>query len=317
MNHLPKILLALLLFACHSVSIGQNFAPLNAIWYYGNGYCCSPADEVESGWFSIEANRDTTINGQQATILQRKHKGSLAIDDEVIVREANDRIYFFENGQFKLLYDFNLQAGDTMTFSIPSTGHHYTTGPWGSDAPDTSKFAQVLISATATLSLDGQQLKVLFTTTIKDNGPNYFTWGLGVVTERLTTESGLFGGGSLSGAIPTAGFAGKFRCYQDNLVQVKYVNEDCNALVGIAPIREENPFSIYPNPALSSLTIEQPKGSIAAIKITAVNGQIILKTSGLSSQLEQLDIATIPPGIYFIAITDNSGLVTTQKFVKQ
>jgi hypothetical protein len=137
---------------------GQTFAPLNAKWHYAN-YCNIPPWMGDCGYFTAEAVRDTMVNGLMATVVEHRNMGVLTPQSEVLIREDDNRVYFFENGQFKLLYDFNLEVGDTLTFSIPHNSQFY--GFSCGMEPDTSRFAQVVVLSTTITDIDGQQLKTL------------------------------------------------------------------------------------------------------------------------------------------------------------
>ncbi|MFH2143761.1 MAG: hypothetical protein ABIJ97_15155, partial [Bacteroidota bacterium] len=191
MNQL-KILFAIIIWTSIFPTIsGQNFAPVNAIWHFQK-YCINPPWVTNCGYFTVEVVRDTTINGKYATIIENSDLGTLIPNAQLILREDSNKIYFFENNQFRLLYDFNLVAGDTLTFSIPNKWNYYdfTCGL----CPDTSKFAQVVIDSTEILIIDGQLLKSLYTRPIYNNDTTcFYSWELGQIVERIGSYNGIFG----------------------------------------------------------------------------------------------------------------------------
>lgn len=83
---------------------------------------------------------------------------------------------------------------------------------------------------------------------------------------------------------------------------------------------ESNTFVIYPNPATNVLTIENSNTNSLINQIIIQNsiGENVKEfknTNQVSNQIN-LDISSIPSGIYFIKIIDLKGTLNTQKFIK-
>ncbi len=229
----------------------QEFAPLNAEWHYQKW---SINDDYFVDYYSAKAERDTMINGNYATILTYKANGTVIPDAEIIIREENSKVYFYENNSFKLLYDFTLSVGDTLTFSVPQNFYYYdiSCGP----GPDTSSLhlAQVTIDSIFPNIFDNQSLDVFYTTPIYDNSAQYFSWQLGPIVERIGCYYGMFG---LSTTQCLGGDFGHFRCYSDSILTYYLSVEDCNyTTTGINNVADKLPVSVYPNPATNAITIE-------------------------------------------------------------
>lgn len=74
-------------------------------------------------------------------------------------------------------------------------------------------------------------------------------------------------------------------------------------------------FQIFPNPSNGIFTIEQAKGT--AVKICDVLGKEIA-TASIISNKQQIDISSLPNGIYFVSIIDPQTLVkSVKKIIKQ
>ena len=74
-------------------------------------------------------------------------------------------------------------------------------------------------------------------------------------------------------------------------------------------------FQIFPNPSTGIFTIEQAKGT--AVKICDVLGKEIA-TASIISNKQQIDISSLPNGIYFVSIIDPQTLVkSVKKIIKQ
>ena len=74
-------------------------------------------------------------------------------------------------------------------------------------------------------------------------------------------------------------------------------------------------FSIYPNPVLDKLTIENPKLEIETLKITDASGKHIFQKNTNVPKIE-IDFTHYPNGVYFITIESN-GKTTTEKVIKK
>src|SRR5690606_7691051 len=75
-------------------------------------------------------------------------------------------------------------------------------------------------------------------------------------------------------------------------------------------------MKLYPNPAsdVINLEISQLKGK-ATLELTGVDGRLVI-TKSLSATHDQLSIAKLPSGIYFIKITTEESTVV-RKIVKE
>ena len=110
------------------------------------------------------------------------------------------------------------------------------------------------------------------------------------------------------------------RCYwREGELFFKYGNRNCNEVYeewhnGIeedGPSSDSEPFTIYPNPTNSVLTIHHSSSIIhqSEFRITNLMGQTVL-TGSLNSETQQIDVSGLPKGMYFITFAGE-----TRKFV--
>jgi hypothetical protein len=86
-------------------------------------------------------------------------------------------------------------------------------------------------------------------------------------------------------------------------------------VVGMEEITETS-ISIFPNPAITELRIKNEELKIERIEIYDVFGKkLFSQISGLTSQIS-IDVSHLPPGIYFVTITNSEQQKFTKKFVK-
>ena len=92
----------------------QDFGAVGTTWYYNLYHLMDGGID----YTEIKSINDTVIAGQNCHHLHREHGSDCAstgADSYVYEDEAGKVFYYVETlGQFSLLYDFNLQAGDTL-----------------------------------------------------------------------------------------------------------------------------------------------------------------------------------------------------------
>ena len=71
-------------------------------------------------------------------------------------------------------------------------------------------------------------------------------------------------------------------------------------------------YTIYPNPAITQLTIESTNQPITQITITNLLGQTIYEQAA-NSLLVEVNVSTLSPGVYFIKVNGTD----VRKFVKE
>jgi hypothetical protein len=77
-----------------------------------------------------------------------------------------------------------------------------------------------------------------------------------------------------------------------------------------------NSLKLYPNPAFNDLTVETSE-TATQIQLSILNleGQQLI-TRQLTQPKTQLDISSLPSGVYFVRLTSDKSVVTG-KFIKQ
>ena len=96
-----------------------------------------------------------------------------------------------------------------------------------------------------------------------------------------------------------------------------FMQYDINGKIGYTALNDlssNNKLTVYPNPALNSISIKglENSGNITAIQITAISGKNV---KFLESYSESLDISDLVDGIYFISFL-NGNESQTIRFVK-
>jgi hypothetical protein len=300
----------LLAFTIAPMAHSQEFAPLHSQWHFQ--YWSINSDEIVT-FYSAQVNRDTIINNRYVTVLSLMQDNIIVPEADILVNEQNNRIYFFENDSFKLFFDFNLVAGDTLTFSVPENYQFYDISC--GNVPDESEthLAKVKIDSITQNYFGGQLLNVFHTSPVEFNISQYFNWDLGNVYERIGSKNGIFG---YSTSQCLGGDPGHFRCYSDSLIQFQSTTQECDYLLSTSDaFTLERELKIFPNPANHNLSFNLSSKSDVVIEIYDQIGK--LRSSNTIKPLNRGSIITIDfnleNGIY-IAIIKTDFLHEVRRF---
>ena len=268
---------------------------LEGEWYY--------EIENEDGTITyqhLKAESDTTINNERPTVIVRSNTqydrdSIFTTVTHEYVYENNGKVYWWnkELQEFTTLYDLTAEAGDEWTIKV------------------------------GTESI-----------TMHVNSVDYYEYnGVNYRTLHVSDEDNLFSGDIVCGIGHLTSFfperlmnRGKsyrvegLRCYwiEDELV-FKIGDEDCDAIYknihfGVdedGPSTGSGTLVVYPNPTNGVLTIHHSAFCIphSAFRISNLMGQTLLQ-GRISAETQQIDISTLPAGMYFISVGEQ-----TVKFV--
>lgn len=82
----------------------------------------------------------------------------------------------------------------------------------------------------------------------------------------------------------------------------------------IGNIEQNRMFSIYPNPATMSVTVNWTGTQAANIIVADITGKQVLTNNVAANNTKQIDISTLTKGLYFVTVESN-GQRTTQKLL--
>ena len=264
--------------------------PEGSEWYYE-----IQNDDGSITYQHLEYTADTTINNKRPKIIIRSNTQydrdwQTEVTHEYILEE-NNKVYWWNKDlhEFTTLYDYNAEAGDEWEVKV---GLESFT---------------VHVDSTGIFEYEGTSSKVIH---ISDAG-NYFSGdivvGYGHMTsffpEKLMSRNGDF---TVNG----------LRCYWVGDILVYHNgDEDCDAIYGeIHGVEEDGPstgseaFTVYPNPANGTLTVsvrlpqcDSPTTGHTEYQISNLMGQTLLQ-GRISAETQQIDISTLPAGMYFISV---------------
>ncbi len=278
----------------HYVTVEASF-PRQSEWYY--------EIEWENGditYQHLEYASDTTIGTERPKIIVRTNTiydrdEHTEVTHEYIL-ERDGKVYWWnkELEEFTTLYDYNAEAGDEWEIKV------------GTES------ILVHVDSVGVFEYEGDIRKMLH---ISDAG-NIFNGdivvGYGHMTsffpEKLMNRNSDY---TVDG----------LRCYWvGDALLYHNGDEDCDAIYSeIHGVDEDGPptgsgtFMVYPNPANNILFVETvctpPLPDQTTYRITNLMGQTLLQ-GHISAEIQQINISTLPAGMYFISVD-----AQTMKFV--
>ncbi len=283
--------------ACDFIA-GKPFAPFNATWHFEDiSSDCSTRQylRIESKMTGVDiysGDRFVRVFASQST-------EPLA---EVTLRHDFDQVRFREDGEYKLLYDFSLESGDTMTFSVPRNRHHFDIAC--KDSVELEESYLVVVDSVTIVEVDGLSLRALHTSPVGDQCID-----LGVITEKFGSSNGLFG--TLCDGCGT-GCPGHFRCYEDNDLSFMASVEACDFTTSLRKTPDMPDMIVYPVPASDHLRLSGiVPGDIVRLDIIDMLGRSYQVPVGLS-----IDLSPFEAGQYMLSVWHREGLQSFRRFVK-
>ena len=274
--------------------IGQN----GAEWYYEIEW-----DNGSITYQHLECVGDTLFDraGKRPKVIVRSNthyeRDSITEMTHEYVYEENGIVYWWNRDlqEFTTLYNLAANAGDEWEIKV------------GTES------LIMHVDAVETIEYEDKTYRMLRVSDPEDLFSGSIVCGIGHLTsffpERLMTRDK---GYRVEG----------MRCYWvDGELVFKIGDEDCDAVYGELHGIEENcpstgsgTFAAYPNPANGILFVETRHGTSLpdqTYRITNFMGQTLLQ-GHITAETQQVDIANLPAGMYFISVGEK-----TVKFVKQ
>jgi len=276
----------------------------DAKWFYAPH---SPTGQHEV--LRIEVVEDTLIEDRVCAILGVYLQNEFLSGSELTVfyEVENEKVYFFEEEEFKLLFDFSpsFLVGDTISHYVPSNLEYYDISNSSGSFIPTEEPLSIRNEGHEWIDLlNGEQLRVVNTELVEYSGDNCFV--MGKVIDGIGSLRGLMGQHCLQLAIDFDGF---FRCFQSATLNYTAIAEGC-LLSSIDEIAESE-IKVYPNPTTGELNIATER-AFSWTKIFDVTGKLLLNRRFTN----KIDLGAFASGIYLVELYGNDG-VYRQRLVKE
>ena len=296
MNKTIIIIILLLGLALHA--IGQPYwFPAGAKWYFDY-----TSEEGYKEYFTYEVEKDTVISGKDCKKLIIQHFSS---DKSVYdwgheyVYQSNNKIYHYHSDTFNLMYNFGLEAGDTLKLNLKSTLFPQFT--------DTTRYNYVIDSLGDTI-IDEVKLKTQYIRLVDQamSSENLLMFE-GIITEKMGNHLSLFGSPLNIVEIPP--WYGALRCYVDSEIEYHTETEmPCDTII-VSTVRHEltnSQIKIYPNPFTSNVWVSYSTPTSFNIRLYSLTGELIFSESVFNEEKHLISLDAINEGLYLLFIQNNN-----------
>ncbi len=291
-----KIIFVSIILCISGVINAQNWFPNGAKWHVEK-FCVGP--QGSCGFYAFLVQKDTTFLGKHARIINcyditdngTQYDTTLVDLAKTIVYEDSNKVYFYENNQFRLLYDFSLNVADTLKFQVPTNVAYYYGCAAIIDTNLAYNTSYALVDSIGTYSAPPFTGKTMYFSTAPTDDSSFV---LTTVNERIGSLNGFFG-------IPQITVcSGMFRCYRDDSISFSLTTDECDSFYNSVKSDLTNEITIVPNPAQDIVLIKSTT-PLNRLELYNSLGAKVNDFSPYSSfQSRTINISSLPAGVYSI-----------------
>ena len=300
-------------------AIGQVWIDKGAVWHYDYwtiGY---------GGFSKYEYSKDSLIDGRNCQMITGKAY-EFARDQYnnivlVSIKEAEnqltyvsgDTVFYRNNGQFFVLYNFGASIGDSWVISASDK-------PFGV-CNDTSRI-EVIDTGRMIINYTSYRfIKVKPTPDSPVGLQGTYVERFGNIDEKSSPFQSLFPVAfqcdSLPGIMEWNFFS--FKCYEDNsFTRYNPSNIDCEYYLTLLGINEtsQNQLYCYPNPTEGIINIERNSSIPTFVEIYNQQGTL-LRTFSMDNNTKQIDVSDFPAGLYLLKSKSGDYKQLLKKIIKK
>ncbi len=264
------------------------------------------------GFVETKLEKDTIIDGITCKKFVRNYELFDASSWESINKStlpplfmyatADDaEVYFYENGIFKKIYDFNAVVGDLVTLPYLPIDGIETICPNN----------EFVIDSVGTATINGVDLKWFSVAPTSES--QYFYYGR--IYQKIGPTALYFyvfaSSGFCQNVTVDFNFIDEFRCFSDNAFDFKnsgvidnwagncYFPGEKPITTNIVTTHLSPEIVVYPNPVDNQINIQVDWHSKEAVELVDLTGRAVL-TLNLDKGDNIVDCASLNPGLYFL-----------------
>lgn len=283
-------------------NIYHPFPTSNAFWEIDGSNCLYPSVCNDTRYGIVG---DTLIGGLNYIQIYSLYDSTLTNPNShyyAAIREENKRVYTrIGSNPETLLYDFNLEVGDTIWHTFSET--FFTT----------DSFFQHVLTVDSMLLLDGKYRKrwVFESATTPDD----------IVIEGIGSISGIGLFNPIKNAWATNGDQYQFACFKHNDTAL-YINNPecencfCSMLTSIDKPKNVFQCKITPNPVSGKIQLcFNNEVNNVEILIYNTSGQLIYTCNNVSGKTTSLDMSNFKSGLYLLQVSENQIILFSDKII--
>ncbi len=271
----------------------------NSVWFYtGDNPSCTDEPII-----MINVARSVVIGDMLCRVLSVSINDVIYPESEIAVFYKDKRMYFYEDEEWKILYDFNMNVGDTLDYQYSEINGYYYN-PFDT----TYKYQIVVYKVDTVFANNGQPLRRLFTRLTSEQG---FEEGENVSVEDMGSIYTLFG---LQGTVITEGCHQYLRCFTngDYLYRIR-------ELCGPSRTLQETSSSLQmiPNPGNDVINITLTDGVDFPItyEVVSMTGQKIISGTASFPSFD-IVVGALTSATYIVRCSDKNGQQWYGRWVK-
>jgi hypothetical protein len=289
-----------------------EFAPKGAEWCYN---CCANGNIAYSHFNYIVSEKDTTVERNSCRVLRQYYDNSTVASEKYIIKQEQDKVYYYYQDQFNLLFDFDAKIDDIIEFT-------FMYKKYDDDFP---LYKDTILSAryqVENITTNAQNLKTFMTKILEED--KFSDYGMEILPWHYSYTEKI-------------GFYSEFMPVLDNLPypavdnfpMLRYYSDagfsfvpdewaatslprDYSVATGISTAKDEN-ITIYPNPFSDNIFVFSCNGGY--LEIIDVSGKIVCY-SELSNGINEISASHLLQGIYLVKIQNKDNSIQTLKIVK-
>jgi hypothetical protein len=295
---MKRLLFLYFLFSSLFCIAQSEWFPIGAKWYYN-------LQELEQyqadGYEVFTVMKDTIVDSKQSKCISKisiSSKGQIYNHENIILQEENKRVYWYNKNSFQLIYDFNLNPGDTLERNISTIG--------------CDSVSPIIVDSISETSINGVPIKIQHLSYVGYNthfSSEGYTFRMSIM-ERIGSEDNFMNEPLTCLIGDNFAFTG-LRCYIDKNLEYHsdwwkniYNNIACDTLIytDTQNLKISKDILISPNPT-SGPFIVTSKVPIKTIEIYNILGYKIRTFEIRSNKIGDFDINNYQNGPYIIVIT--------------
>ncbi len=310
------LLTTILAFSIFTTQAQQPWATTGATWHYSvQGY-------AREGYAKLTNIKDSIINGKPCNVLEKYTEVYDFINQNTVIKTAlhytyteSNKVYYYVNNHFSLLYDFNAIAGNWWITEADSTGANENNCIQYLDT--------VMVDSVKMEIINSVSLRKLFVHVTRNN----YTYNDQII-EKIGSLTYMFPTQGTCNAIVEIGI-NPLRCYTDSIGFNFKTNtatwgssyNTTNSCSFVTALRNQNKgaehTSTYPNPTATTLTINATANISTVRMYNALGQQVINNVYTSASNTQTIAISTLPNGIYMLQVSTVNNTISTTKVVVQ
>ena len=298
-----NILLLSLLIITVTVCLGQTFGSEGTVWEH----CI---EEEWPDYYTTYKTRhiQTLVSDRTYNILEISRTSSVPIIvDTITLYEENNKLYLEDVDSTIILFDYDLNVGDTFGLVVPKVLNKTLFGYICDQnlvdiEPAYIEPARYVVTDVVNILIDGVLLKQWQMNIMSSPTPHFFP--LSTFTERLGYQEFLFP--LIAVSFLELNGEGEIASYKDDSIDYVNGSNNCTSLptndISISKLE-----SISPNPTTGELTIELPDVLSGSLSVRDISGQIVLTQEIDYVDELSFDLYGYDAGMYVVEVISEDG----------